>query len=106
MDRPAFEPRIFEPGDPDSAVDCPPIVMLDDGPATRTDDMRLTVGVRKDGGEDLLIVMRSWGGGNGLCAADHGHRPCARRRAERLGQPARGGGIAVRLVGTRQSGRA
>lgn len=63
MGRPAFEPRIFEPGDPDSAVACPPIVMLNDGPALRTDDMRLTVGVRKDGGEDLLIVMRTMGGG-------------------------------------------
>lgn len=57
------KPVIFLPGDPDAETGVPPIVMLANGPALRCSEMRLTVGVRKQGaGEDLLLSMASTGG--------------------------------------------
>lgn len=60
MDRP---PVVFDANvDPDAATDVPLIVMLRDGPALRCADMRLTVAIRKGGGEDLLLSMATTNG--------------------------------------------
>lgn len=57
MERP---PVIFDANvDPDAATDVPRIVMLPSGPALHSDDLRLSVGSRKGGGEDLLVTMAS-----------------------------------------------
>lgn len=54
------QPQIFDAtSDPDAQTDVPPIVMLADGPALRCVDIRLMIAVRKGGGEDLLLTMRS-----------------------------------------------
>lgn len=55
-------PRVFEPGDPDAATDVPAIVMLANGPALHASDLRLTVGTRRDGGEDLILSLSTGGG--------------------------------------------
>lgn len=54
--------QVFLPGDPDAETGVPPFVMMNEGAAQRCADLRLTVGVRKDGGENLFAVMTTTGG--------------------------------------------
>lgn len=80
------KPVIFLPGDPDAETGVPPIVMLANGPALRCSEMRLTVGVRKRGaGEDLLLSMASTGGGNAVFCLHPDYGAGVGAIADRLG---------------------